>query len=288
MVRRPWCLWLAIALVVLGAISNTVYLWNHCPLSLSEDESHYWEWSRNLDYGYYSKPPGIAWVIRAAVEVGARLGLNGDGSGAALMPVVRMPAVLFGLMSGLLSLLLARRIFRDDRAALAVTLLSAAVPMFAVGSLLITIDSPMYLCWAGSVFCLWRAVEGENAKLETRNAKLCGGVGWLYAAGLVCGVGMLFKPVLIAVPICALIAAYADKTVRRALKSWHSVGAFSLVLASLVPTVVWNEKHGWVTFKHIATQGGFVGAGGNKSRGGLPRWKDLAITSVVRRAGWVG
>ena len=64
--RRQWCFWLAIALVVLGAISNTFYLWHNCPLDLSEDESHYWEWSRHLDYGYYSKPPGIAAVIWAA------------------------------------------------------------------------------------------------------------------------------------------------------------------------------------------------------------------------------
>ncbi len=208
-VRHPWCLRLAIALILLGAISNTVYLWHRCPLGLSEDESHYWEWSRHLDYGYYSKPPGIAWVIWLTVRAGAMLGINGDGSGTALMPVVRMPAVLFGVLSGFLSLLLARRVFRDDRAALAVTLLSAAVPMFAVGSLLITIDSPMYLCWAASVYCLSRAVEAHSLTSKNRH-------GWLYAAGLACAAGMMFKPVLIALPACALVAALADTGVRRA------------------------------------------------------------------------
>ena len=29
------------------------------------DEAQYWFWAQNLDLGYYSKPPMIAWVIRA-------------------------------------------------------------------------------------------------------------------------------------------------------------------------------------------------------------------------------
>ena len=245
--QHRWCLYLAIALVLLGTLGNALYLWHNCPIDLSEDESHYWEWSRNLDYGYYSKPPGIAWVIFLATKIG--------GSS---MPAIRMPAVLFGLLSGLLSISLARRIFRDNRAALAVILLSAAVPMFTVGTLLITIDSPMYLCWAASVYCLWRSVESTEAD-DTRGPR------WLYLAAVTAGIGMLFKPVLIAIPLCAIIGALFDEGIRRALKRWHSLGALALFLLSLVPTLLWNWQHNWVTFKHIATQGGFVGPEDEKS-----------------------
>jgi 4-amino-4-deoxy-L-arabinose transferase-like glycosyltransferase len=215
-------------------------------------------WAQRLDYGYYSKPPGIAFVIWAAQRVGEMLGIAGDGagggSGAALMPVIRMPAVVFGTISGLLSWGLARRMFRDDRVGLAVIVLSAAVPMFAVGSLLITIDSPMYLCWAGVVVCLWRVVE-ENSKLKTQNAKRLG-VGWLYAAGVCGAVGMLFKPVLIALPLSVLVGMWWDVGMRRAFKTWHAVGALVVMALSQVPVVVWNANHGWVTFRHILTQGG--------------------------------
>ena len=27
------------------------------------DEAQYWTWSQNLDFGYYSKPPMLPWVI---------------------------------------------------------------------------------------------------------------------------------------------------------------------------------------------------------------------------------
>jgi 4-amino-4-deoxy-L-arabinose transferase-like glycosyltransferase len=32
-------------------------------IGLMPDEAQYWTWSKELSYGYYSKPPGIAWQI---------------------------------------------------------------------------------------------------------------------------------------------------------------------------------------------------------------------------------
>ena len=33
------------------------------------DEAQYWSWSQDLAWGYYTKPPMIAWLIRAATVV---------------------------------------------------------------------------------------------------------------------------------------------------------------------------------------------------------------------------
>ena len=33
------------------------------PLELSVDEAQYWDWSNNIEFGYFSKPPLIAWLI---------------------------------------------------------------------------------------------------------------------------------------------------------------------------------------------------------------------------------
>ena len=30
---------------------------------INGDEAQYWDWSRHLAWGYYSKPPMVAWVI---------------------------------------------------------------------------------------------------------------------------------------------------------------------------------------------------------------------------------
>src|ERR1700730_9625551 len=33
-------------------------------IGLAPDEAQYWTWSQQLDWGYYSKPPAIAWQIK--------------------------------------------------------------------------------------------------------------------------------------------------------------------------------------------------------------------------------
>ena len=54
------------------------------PLELYPDEAQYWLWSRIPSFGYYSKPPMVAWAIWASTAFG------GDAE-----PWVRLPAVLF-------------------------------------------------------------------------------------------------------------------------------------------------------------------------------------------------
>ena len=42
------------ALLLLGFLGHLRYLTNNCPIDLSGDEAHYWDWSRHLDWSYYS------------------------------------------------------------------------------------------------------------------------------------------------------------------------------------------------------------------------------------------
>ena len=40
------------------------------PLELYPDEAQYWLWSRELAFGYFSKPPMIAWLIWLTTTIG--------------------------------------------------------------------------------------------------------------------------------------------------------------------------------------------------------------------------
>lgn len=71
---RPFLL-----LLLLKAFVLTLLL-AFSPIGLSPDEAQYWTWSQALDWGYYSKPPAIAWQIKATTflfgntEFGVRFG----------------------------------------------------------------------------------------------------------------------------------------------------------------------------------------------------------------------
>src|SRR5262245_32109308 len=88
----PWHL-LAAGLILAAAGLHVAYLTSAAALDLAPDEAHYWDWSRHLDWSYYSKGPLVAYLIRLGCV------LASDWSRqltATEMPAVRLPAVVCG------------------------------------------------------------------------------------------------------------------------------------------------------------------------------------------------
>ena len=54
---------LAFLLVLITVTAARVVALFYIPLGLYFDEAQYWMWSRAFDWGYFTKPPLIAWVI---------------------------------------------------------------------------------------------------------------------------------------------------------------------------------------------------------------------------------
>ena len=67
--RDRLCHALAGLLILSAASAHLAYLALACPLDLAPDEAHYWDWSRRLDWCYYSKGPLVAWLIRGSCEL---------------------------------------------------------------------------------------------------------------------------------------------------------------------------------------------------------------------------
>src|SRR5580700_12252986 len=131
---------LAVVLLVV-----TLYrLWYSTQLELVGDEGYYWLWSRRLDLAYLDKGPVIAWFIAAGT---ALFGQTPFG--------IRFFAVILSTATGIGLFLLARRLF-SDRVGFWTLLLAGLSPMFAVGSILMTIDTPLICFWtfAALAFCL--------------------------------------------------------------------------------------------------------------------------------------
>jgi undecaprenyl-diphosphatase len=227
--------------VLVGFAGHLIWLQSKsCPIDLSGDEAHYWDWSRQLDLAYYSKGPAVAYIIRASCAV------FGD-----TMWAVRLPALLFAAVISVLAYWLTRKCFGSDKLALGAALLPAAVPMFVAGSTLMTIDPPMLTCWAAAT-CLTAV-----AVLDDRR--------WPWPlVGLFAGLGALAKYGMLLWFVGLAVLLFVDKPLRKHLKSPLFWLMPLIALACLTPVIVWNARHGWVTFGHVGTQTGALSDGSRK------------------------
>ena len=51
------------ALFLLLILFLRIYLNSHLNIPLHFDEAQYWSWSKDPEWGYFSKPPVLAWII---------------------------------------------------------------------------------------------------------------------------------------------------------------------------------------------------------------------------------
>jgi 4-amino-4-deoxy-L-arabinose transferase-like glycosyltransferase len=219
------------------------------PLDLVADEAYYWDWSRQLDWGYFSKPPMIAWIIA----------LFSRTIGPAVA-VVRLPAVLLGTVSALALFLLARRMY-DSRTAFWAAVAGMASPGGSLLAYMMTIDAPLVCFWSLALYFFWKVLEKEKG----------GSLEWFCLAAAI-ALGLLSKQVMACfIGIMFVFMALSVRD-RYLLKSRQPYLYSLLGLAALVPPVLWNAHHGWITLHHtaghfegshsffIATLGEYIGA----------------------------
>jgi len=236
----------ATLLILASAIASFVYVGWLTPLTLSPDEAHYWDWSRNLDWSYYSKGPLIAWLIRASCELFGPLSIALTGD---LALAVRFPAVLchVGILAGWY--VLAAGVFRSPWLGLAVVGCAATLPLVRAGAVLMTIDPPFMVCWCWSLVCVWRAVD-------------TGRVRWWAGAAAFTAVGILAKYTMALFP-----AAVVGFLLFHRRREFRKPGIWLLLLGAVagwIPVLAWNAEHDWVSFRHVFGQ---VGVGGEKAGG---------------------
>ncbi|MDB5791952.1 MAG: hypothetical protein JWQ80_1976 [Massilia sp.] len=224
-IRERFAGWpaLLLALSVLTFYRASVIVGNRLPLFF--DEAQYWIWSQQLDWGYYSKPPMVAWVIRLFAPLG-------DSELA-----VRLGALLLHPLTALLVFACGRSMF-GQRTGLWAALLFISLPLVGFNSLFMTTDAPLFFFWGLTTWALWRALQG-NAWRD-----------WLLV-GAAAGLGMLSKySMAIFLPSAALalcLPAYRSQWRNRRLYA-----ALLLALLIFLPNIWWNAHFGFVSFRHTA------------------------------------
>lgn len=210
--------------VFLFRIAFLLFFTTHA--DLAGDEAYYWDWGRQPDWGYFSKPPMIGWLMGV---VGWATGNTEWG--------VRLAALLFGTVTLSLLFLLTKRLFGAAVAYMA-ALLVLLTPASMALNLIFTIDAPLLLFWSLALLLFWLAVEKPTCI-------------WRWAAlAFTIGLGTLSKQMMLAFP--GLMVAFGifsppDRHLLRNPRMWASI---FIGMAFITPVLWWNTQHEWITLEH--------------------------------------
>ncbi|MDP1738599.1 MAG: glycosyltransferase family 39 protein [Caulobacter sp.] len=229
---RPWRIAAALVLVLtvlrLGALFAT-------SLDLNPEEAQYWLWSRALDFGYFSKPPMIAWSIWLTTALG------GDGE-----PWVRLSAPLFHAVAGLALFAAGRRLY-DDWTGVAAAAIYMLMPGVALSSFILATDAPL-LCFLALALLAYVEVQQGGRRL-------------LHAAGLgaALGLAMLSKYAAVYALVAIGLHLALSKDARRVWDLKTAALAMVTFLAVMAPNLIWNANHDFATVGHTAANANLGG-----------------------------
>jgi len=205
------------------------------PINLHFDEAQYWSWSRSLEWGYFSKPPLIAWAIAATT------GLFGNGEAA-----VRLASPFGHLLAAAALFLLTRRLYGPMPAVWA-GLGWLLLPGVALSSAVISTDALLLPLWACALFALFRFLETPGWR-------------WAVVLGGLIGLGALAKYAMLYFVLCAGLAAVFVPRIRGRFWSRDGATALGSLLLVLSPNLAWNAGHGFATIAHTAANANLGGS----------------------------
>jgi 4-amino-4-deoxy-L-arabinose transferase-like glycosyltransferase len=225
-------LWWTIA--ALAAITILRLAWLAVPTTgLYPDEAQYWFWAQHPAFGYYSKPPLIAWLIAATTAV------FGDGEFA-----VRLAAPLLHALTAGIVYLIAARLY-DRRTGCWASVAYATLPGVSLSAFIISTDAALMPCWAAALYAFIRARE-------------TGGGWWWAVAGVAAGLGLLAKYAMGYWFLSAFLLVLAVPAERRHLKPLLAASGIALLI--YLPNLWWNWRHGFVSYLHVRDNAELAGS----------------------------
>ena len=199
------------------------------PLELGVDEAQYWLWSTGFDFGYYTKPPLTSWIIGASHQ------LFGHHVWA-----VRLPAPWLHLLTSLV-LWRAAYWYAGAGAGRWAALLWTCLPAVALGSFVISTDTPLLLFWSLGLLALIGGVTGRVA--TARAMALAGGAF---------GLALLGKYAAIYSLVGIGLFWMFDRVAGGRHVSPASLLVFAIAMAiAASPNLLWNLANDFTTVRHL-------------------------------------
>ncbi len=213
--------------------------------NLFGDEAQYWLWSKDVDVGYFSKPPFLSWFISVYTYV----------FGDSFFSLKILPSFIY-LLIAVAIYDLSRNVDLDRAAALSCVLIFLFIPAVSFSSFILSTDLFLLFFWTLSLNMLVRIKKSPN---KTNFILL----------GIFIGLAFLSKYAAIYFVLCFLIYALLDKKFQKLLLS-NLEGVVLCILCAIIvfsPNIIWNLKNGWVTLQHTSDNANFNNIKINPLRG---------------------
>ena len=193
------------------------------------DEAQYWIWSKNLDFGYYSKPPLLAWIISFFTYL--------FGNSFELLKFT--PFVMY-VLSSYIIFLLSYELYQNKKMATLSALSFYLLPAVSVSSFLISTDIVLIFFWSLSLLILLRLRKKP-------------GLINLMLLGIFLGLSFLAKYAAIYFLLSLIIVIFFDPKLKNIFFKIPNLFIF-LISAFFVflPNLIWNIKNDWITLSHTS------------------------------------
>jgi 4-amino-4-deoxy-L-arabinose transferase-like glycosyltransferase len=191
-------------------------------LPAAPQEAYYWNYSRHMALSYFDHPPLAAYFIKFTTLPGVS------------NFTLHLAAIILSLIMSLVIYRLAATLF-DEKVSFWSGVAINLTFIYALGSLIITPDTPMLLFWCLSMMACY--------KIEKSGEKI-----WWVLLGLFTGAGFMAKYTIIFAGLGAILFFALSRERRMWFGTIWPYTAIAVAVITALPVIIWNYQNDWASF----------------------------------------
>jgi len=191
------------------------------------DEAQYWLWSKNLDFGYYSKPPLLSWTIALVCSF----------FGNSIF-VIKMISITIYCLTSYIIFLISKKLLNNNKLAFLSAVTFFLMPAVSISSFIVSTDILLILFWSLALLQIL-IIKEKPSKIN------------FILLGIFIGLAFLAKYAAIYFIFCIIIMFFEKEMRDIFLKNKISF-LYCIIVISLIatPNIIWNFNNGWLTLNH--------------------------------------
>ncbi|MDA1283503.1 MAG: glycosyltransferase family 39 protein [Proteobacteria bacterium] len=196
------------------------------PLEPQGDETQYWYWSTYFDWGYYSKPPLVAWVITLFTSL----------FGSSVF-ILKFPSLLAHILTSIVLFNLSRGFNRNKEESIWLSISYLLFFAVSLSSNVISTDPFLLLFWSLSLYFFKLSLNDNSFKQ-------------IVLTSVFIALGFYAKYAMIYFFVCSIFLIILSENKKKLIKNILIIAFFVSLFIS--PHIYWVYSTNWVTFIHTS------------------------------------